>query len=176
VFVLGVCKERTSRFAFPKDAPHRQDARLRSVYIPPAGSTPEVAKHSGSFPASSQLLDGPSRRSDASLVLADLTFDGEAGSPQNTGRASADAAAWQDVQSYMHHYSTVDATRIDPSMEGDHWVPEEALDLAGSFKRKHLSHVPPSLIREFLLELNQVWRRRFNKQCAAVKDRCGCGC
>ncbi len=166
------------RYAFPKDSSPRSDGRMRSVYVPPAVEPPNsAADHSSSL----RLGDGPSRRSDASLVLADLTYDADAGSPQRQERAASDTtASWHDVQAYLHHYATADMTRVDHSSEGDHWVPEEAMDLASSFKRQHLSHVPPSLIREFLLELNHVWRRRFNKQCANVKERCvrfsGVGC
>ena len=146
------------RYAFPKDGSGKHGhGRGRSVFMP-SGALPVTADHSLLLDVSARSVS-PSRRASTALVPA----------PDS---ALADTIGWQDVDAYMQHYATLDSTALDPVNEVDHWIPSDAIDLASEFRRKHLSHVPPLLIREFLMELNQSWRKRFNKQVASVKERC----
>lgn len=143
------------RLSFPKGS---SGTRHHSTFLPASSATP-VHSHG-------PIMSDTGRREDGSpLALGDLTL-GLHGEPP-----APDDLSWHDVEAYARHYGGGDHSALDPVLEGDHWVPTEAVDVAASFKRKHLSHVPPLLIREFLIQLNNVWRSRLHSQLSAIKER-----
>jgi hypothetical protein len=75
------------------------------------------------------------------------------------------------VASCPRHYGMQHTPLGDPDMEGESWIPGDAARLTTGFRRTHLRHVPLALIRDFLLDLNGVWRRRMNSVVAGLKDK-----
>jgi regulator of replication initiation timing len=84
-----------------------------------------------------------------------------------------DRAAWRDIEAYERHYGVDDSQAVEASRELDLWVPSDALRLTIQFRRKHLAHLPTSIIRSFLQTLNAIWRRRYSKQTANLKAKLG---
>ena len=84
---------------------------------------------------------------------------------------AGDRAAWREIEAYERHYGVDDSQPVEPSREHDLWVPSDALRLTIQFRRKHLAHLPTSIIRSFLQTLNAVWRRRYAKQTSNLKAK-----
>jgi len=91
--------------------------------------------------------------------------------PPGHNAHAGDRAAWREIEAYERHYGVDDSQPVEPSREHDMWVPSDALRLTIQFRRKHLSHLPTSVIRSFLQTLNAVWRQRYAKQTANLKSK-----
>ena len=59
-----------------------------------------------------------------------------------------------------------------PGEEFEEWIPEEAFKIAHTFRNKCASQIQPSLMNQFLADLNKVWRAREQKQVARIKAEC----
>ena len=56
--------------------------------------------------------------------------------------------------------------------EFEEWIPEEAFKIAHNFRNKCASQIQPSLMNQFLTDLNKVWRAREQRQIARIKSEC----
>eukprot|EP01138_Halocafeteria_seosinensis_P008451 gb/GECG01008636.1/.p1 GENE.gb/GECG01008636.1/~~gb/GECG01008636.1/.p1 ORF type:complete len:920 (+),score=154.41 gb/GECG01008636.1/:1-2760(+) len=93
------------------------------------------------------------------------------GEHNNSGNyGQTNMASWREIEAYEQHYGVDDSQQIDAEREHDLWVPSEALRLTIRFRRQYLPHVPTQIIRNFLKNLNSIWRRRYTRQLAKVKE------
>lgn len=54
-------------------------------------------------------------------------------------------------------------TRELLDIESEHWMPQEAYNLAHTFRDQHGSDLTPALINQLLGDLNKIWRERERK-------------
>lgn len=119
-------------------------ARSRSVYLPPSDS----------------------------VVLAGLDeFLGGDIDTEEAPEAGSSSMEWADVDAHARHYGMQNTPLVEPDAEDESWIPGDAARITTGFRRQHLRHVPVALIRDFLLELNGVWRRRMNSVVAGLKEK-----
>lgn len=58
---------------------------------------------------------------------------------------------------------------VDPNIEEENWIPQEAFDVAYKFKNNNNGELSDVLINKLLQTLNIVWRERERKQIAKGK-------
>lgn len=61
---------------------------------------------------------------------------------------------------------------VAPNFEEENWIPQEAFDVAYSFKKQYGGELTDTLINKLLKTLNLVWRDREKRQIARVKNNC----
>jgi hypothetical protein len=57
-------------------------------------------------------------------------------------------------------------------MEEDNWIPQEAFDVAYTYKQQNGGELTDILINKLLKSLNEVWRDRERRQITRVKTSC----
>ena len=93
------------------------------------------------------------------------------GAAAPAGESDPSSLQWSDVDAYAKYYGMQGTPAADPDVEDESWVPGDVARLTTNFRKQHLRHVPLALIRQFLLDLNGVWKRRMNSIVAGLKDK-----
>ncbi|CAI2362783.1 unnamed protein product [Moneuplotes crassus] len=68
--------------------------------------------------------------------------------------------------------SNATGENIDPNIEKDHWIPQEAFEIAYKIKTEHDGQLNDLMINQLLQSLNKVWRERERKNIARIKSSC----